>query len=207
MARVKAPLLSEEAHGALGGIEYRTGHYGNMVGRRSISSRQQTQQQLIVRSRLKHAQAAYQAHSADVKTGFDLWAPDPLTGRNVEVARHLRSQNLLVPLPLLPWEAEQVPEIGPFGAAQNPNPPHNIVFEWGGTSGPTTYVLIYTRATWSTAETLTLSKLRFQALAPHNDFFAEWIPEFTATYYHIHATWISLAAEPIFSAYLRLATP
>lgn len=72
MARVKNPLFSEEAHGALDGIEFRTSRYGNIVGRRSMTPRRSTAGQQLVRQYL-----AWANHSWDQiePLGFRYWYP------------------------------------------------------------------------------------------------------------------------------------
>ena len=56
MAKAKMPLFSVEASGALGGLEYKRGIYGNVVSRRSISSNRASQAQLANRAQFGRAQ-------------------------------------------------------------------------------------------------------------------------------------------------------
>jgi hypothetical protein len=90
MAVVKSPLFSEEAHGPLGGIEYRTCRGRNVVGRRSISTALATPAQLQHRSLLKLAHAAWSRLPLSSQAAWDAIAPAPLTGRNEYVARWIR---------------------------------------------------------------------------------------------------------------------
>jgi len=93
MAKVKNPLFSEEAHGALGGIEFRQNRYGAVVGRKSIAAYHSTQKQLHHRSLLKAAHNAYAALTPQIKAAWDLIATPPITGRNLFIGRCLRILN------------------------------------------------------------------------------------------------------------------
>jgi len=64
MAKAKMPLFSVEASGALGGLEYKRGIYGNVVGRRSISAHRSSPAQLDTRAKFGRA-AHYWATLSD----------------------------------------------------------------------------------------------------------------------------------------------
>jgi hypothetical protein len=103
MPKVKNPLFSEEAHGALGGIEFRHNRYGNVVGRKSLAAYHSTPLQTITRSRLRSANAAFDALPPSTKHAWDLISPRPSTGRNLFIGRYLRAsliEPVTVPVPL-----------------------------------------------------------------------------------------------------------
>lgn len=82
MAVVKSPLFAQEAHGALGGIEYRTGTYGNIVGRRSIGSQPSSPAQRDHRALFALATHRWSLLTADQQRAWDTVAIHPETGRN-----------------------------------------------------------------------------------------------------------------------------
>lgn len=82
MAKAKNPLFSQEAHGALGGIMFRSGTYGQVVSRRSVSALGRTSAQCTARGRLKHAQTLWSALSDHDKSAWAAVAVLPETGQN-----------------------------------------------------------------------------------------------------------------------------
>lgn len=92
MVKLKDPLMSAEAHGALGGIEYRQGIYGPMCGRRSIASAQSSPAQLAHRARLISAHRAWEALSNRDRAAWETLATPPATGRNTYIPSFFRLQ-------------------------------------------------------------------------------------------------------------------
>jgi hypothetical protein len=100
MARVKNPLLSQEAHGALAGIEYRTSTYGNIVGRRSITPARQTVRQLAHRALFTRASTAWRNLPTTTKQQWNKLAEAPLDGRTTYIAAYIRlAPHNALPLP------------------------------------------------------------------------------------------------------------
>jgi len=91
MALVKNPLMSVEAHGELAGVEFRTIHGRNVVGRRSIATNRATPAQMQQRSLLHLAHAAWSALSLTDQAAWSAIAPAPITGRNEYIARWIRN--------------------------------------------------------------------------------------------------------------------
>jgi hypothetical protein len=99
VAKVKSPLMSQEAHGALGGIEFRTSTYGNIVGRRSITPNRRTPSQLSSRALLVAASKAWEAKSDTIKAMWDDCAGPLETGRTAYIASYIR----LIPTNTAPY--------------------------------------------------------------------------------------------------------
>jgi len=99
MAKAKNPLFSEEASGALGGIQFSRNQYGNIVGRRSISPHVQTQRALTYRALLKLAHTAWADLTQTEKDKWSSLTPPPQTPRNFYVACYLRRMNAQHTLP------------------------------------------------------------------------------------------------------------
>jgi hypothetical protein len=97
MAKVKNPLFSEAASGALGGLQYSGNGYGNIVSRRSITPHLMTPLQTEARSRLKFAQSAWVALTDIEKAAWQAFATPPETGRNTFVAHWIRWQIMNLP--------------------------------------------------------------------------------------------------------------
>ena len=70
MAKVKSPLMSEAASGALAGIEYRTTPYGAVVGRRSIATPTRSAAATFHTLQLKRAKPRWDTLPAKVKAAW-----------------------------------------------------------------------------------------------------------------------------------------
>jgi hypothetical protein len=90
MAKAKNPLLSMEARGALGGIEFRASTYGNIVGRRSISPHGRSEYQLMRRAQFTAASTAWLALSPRVKSLWNSAAPQGSSGRSFFISGTMR---------------------------------------------------------------------------------------------------------------------
>lgn len=85
MAKAKNPLFSQEAHGALGGIMFRTGTYGQVVSRRSITAVGRSQSQCTARGRLKKAHTLWQSLTDADRSAWSAYATPPETGANAYI--------------------------------------------------------------------------------------------------------------------------
>jgi len=198
MARVKAPLLSEEAHGNLGGIEYRTGHYGHMVGRRSIASRAPTKTALLVRSRLKLANAAWTALGDADRRAWDQYARLPLTGRNAYVGAYLRANGnpTNFPMePMLPWSPDEFTNVN---VVFFPGPPLIVSVTWDTDLSHITWGMVYAAATWRSGEIVTPSRWRYQFPADSSGGTANILFPFLAPYFHIKIDWLHDASNVVY---------
>lgn len=90
--------MSQEAHGALGGIEFRTSTYGNIVGRRSITPHRRTQLQLTHRAQMSEAAAAWRALSREDQQKWEAIAKYPSTGRMTFIAGYLKLYKFQYPV-------------------------------------------------------------------------------------------------------------
>ena len=163
MAKVKSPLLSLEAHGELGGVEYRQGIYGPMVGRRSIASMQATPLQLLHRSRLKLAHTAWLALSDTDRSLWCAHATYPATGLNCFLSRYVKFlmagiSPLTIPLPdshILPITNIR------SGFEYDPYPP--IYLYWDVQLTGTDYIFAYVYETSSGRANTSPNKMRFHS--------------------------------------------
>jgi len=161
MALVKQPLFSEEAHGALGGFEYRLCRGRHVVGRRSISTGLATQAQLQHRSLLQLAHAAWTALPLSVQAAWISLAPPPMTGRNCFIQRWMRTvgHNLDFPNPVPPAYV-YAPITDLRLETLSPNlPAVNLLWDYTGTEFQS--LLFFARSTWSHRRHPTLSQLTF----------------------------------------------
>jgi len=70
MAKVTNPLMSQQASGALGGIEYRTTRYGAVVGRRSIATPVRSAAATFHTYQLKRARPRWNTLPAQVQAAW-----------------------------------------------------------------------------------------------------------------------------------------
>lgn len=150
MAKVVAPLLSEEAHGALGGIEFRTGHYGNMVGRRSIAARIRTPLALEARSRMKLAQEAWDVHDPGEIAAWDTFARHPETGRNRHTGGHLKANGNAILYPHSPYEPFTPDAFTNVNLTPFLGPPDQLQITWDTDFSNVSFGIAYQYATWHT---------------------------------------------------------
>jgi hypothetical protein len=146
--KVKTPCMCEEAHGALGGVEFKTGNYGNVVSRRSISSYGQSPKQLLHRSRLKLAQAAWSALNPGLQAAWNEYARAPLTGRNAFVGAALRNLTIGFATPSQsPLFSVQLAKPKKFLIYQQPYALKNASVNWSASPGSPHWLLIYKKNT------------------------------------------------------------
>lgn len=166
MALVKSPLFSEEAHGALGGVEYRLCRGKNVVGRRSISTDLATPAQLQHRSLLKLAHDAWSALPLSDQAAWCQIAPPPLTGRNEYVARWIRC-HLILADPPIPYPPPIHPSLIPDLNLVTADPASSeLLLQWTSLYYPYCYVMFSALGTYSHRQNPTISKLRFRAYCP-----------------------------------------
>jgi len=82
--------MSMEAHGALGGIEFRASTYGNIVGRRSISPHGRTPGQLTKRAVFAQAGKSWDGLSSRAKSQWADITPELMTPRGHYIGCFLR---------------------------------------------------------------------------------------------------------------------
>lgn len=88
--KVKMPMMSVEARGAISGIEFRQGIYGPMVGKKSSATHQNTIMGLLHRSRLAPAHRAWEVLTDSNRAAWCAHATHPATGRNTFLAMCIR---------------------------------------------------------------------------------------------------------------------
>ena len=111
MTKVLNPLMSSEASGSVGGLEFKRSRAGNVVGRKSTSTFQQSRATCDARAALGRARAAWTAQSAAARAAWERLATPHQTARNAFTAAYCR----LAPAGL---EASLAPHL----AAHSPTP-------------------------------------------------------------------------------------
>ena len=172
MAKVKAPLFSEEARGALAGIEFRNNRSGNLVGRRSITPYKLTPKQAKHRTLLSTARTRWNALSQKDQDSWKRIATDLISPRTA----FTRAWLLLSKSGFIPITHCGAPQ--PFDDIKNiiisvlPAPSNQILLQWSHTTGRRLQIQIFSAPSWSFTPTPTRSKLRYTQHAQTTDNFA-----------------------------------
>ncbi len=90
MAKVKSPLMCQEARGAVGGFEFRQSQFGAIVGRRSITPHRRTESQLTHRALLTAASKAWNLLPENTKSAWIQYATPPQDGRTAWIQAYIR---------------------------------------------------------------------------------------------------------------------
>jgi hypothetical protein len=202
MAKVKSPLLSLEAHGELGGVEYRQGIYGPMVGRRSIASMQATPLQLLHRSRLKLAHTAWLALFDSDRALWCAHATYPETGLNCFVGRWIKFTQagftpLTIPLPYIP----QSPITNLIATVLVPGE-SQIALDWDYRALSEDLLLFYLYQSFSHRHSPTLSKMRYNSWNYSSTNFQYITPDTVTPVNHIRLDQVSLENGDVISRHL-----
>jgi hypothetical protein len=148
VAKAKNPLFSLEAHGALGGIEFRTGNYGNVVSRRSISAHGQSQAQYSHRAHIKHAHSSWMSQPPSIKDAWNAYATPPLTGRMAYIGAAIRNFAIGLAAPMYsPLDPDIFATPYNFALFGAPPPPPGGRLVWIANLLDTNKILIYLRNT------------------------------------------------------------
>jgi len=159
--KVKMPMLSAEARGAISGVEFRQGIYGPMVGLKSLATPQNTPMGLLRRSQMSRAHRAYEALSEQDKAAWELYAQPPANGRNTFIAAYLRFKMLyttpiLSPLPSVPNNPLAHLRVTPIVEETG-----SVNVTWNNWSGAQGWLLMFLLPTFSHRQSPTLSKMKF----------------------------------------------
>jgi len=99
MAVVQNPMMSVEAHGGIAGVMFRTGTYGNVLSRGSISAVGRSAAQCTARARIKIAQSAWAALTDIDRSAWAAIAVHPDTAKDAFISRYCTALMLgLAPL-------------------------------------------------------------------------------------------------------------
>lgn len=149
MAKLKNPLFSESAQGALGGLEYRNGTYGPIVGRRSITPHKMTSAQGLQRAMLKRAHYAWTWLTDADRAAWCAFATYPMTGRNAYVGAYCK----LAPTGYTPTSRPSI--LTSYSRLYNavisaiPGTPPTIYISYSISGSTAPLLLIYGLYTWS----------------------------------------------------------
>lgn len=94
MAKVKNPLMSQEAHGAVGGLEFRLTRSGSIVGDRSLATPTRTSRATSYAAHLGKARAAWTLVSPLNKKRWASVAPPGMSAFNFFQLAYARSSRL-----------------------------------------------------------------------------------------------------------------
>lgn len=163
MARVKCPLLSVEASGTVGGLEFKRSSYGNVVSRRSITPVIRSPRALAVRDNLHIAHVAWMTLSDTAKAAWHIGAPPNLTGRLSYISAHIQAKTLGILLPDNPTKPTAPVHLGPISVEYQPGPPRLLLFSYDATGDLDCPVSLWTNQTWSGRASPKRTAYRFQS--------------------------------------------
>jgi len=161
MARVKQPLLSSEASGTVGGLEFKRSSYGTVVSRRSIAPHIQTPAALAVRDNLHIAHAAWLALPDSARAAWRHLAPARITGRLSFISAFIQAKTLAMLLPDNPTPAHADVKLGPITVQYCPNPYPYIQFLFDPQGDLDCPVSLWIHQTWSHRATPRRTAYRF----------------------------------------------
>lgn len=98
MARVLLPLMSVEASGLVGGLQYQNRRSGPSVGRRSVTSPRATRRRLLFRTYVAHAGLFWRRMSAPARQPIIDAAGGPRDAWSLFAKAFVRSKMLNLPL-------------------------------------------------------------------------------------------------------------
>lgn len=163
MAKVKQPLFSQEAVGALGGIQFRRGTYGPIVSRRSVTPHLMTPAQTLQRSRLAHAHRAFDALTDAQREAWNAFATYPETGRNAYVRAYTILDKLGLTPATDPRTSTDIPRISNVTAAWYPPTAKRLMVTWTLDNAGSGRLLLYIYQTWSNRDYPKPAKLIYKA--------------------------------------------
>lgn len=180
MAKLKLPCMCTEASGSLGGLEYKRNQYGNVVGRRSISTGLHTPAQLIVRSRLKFAHNAFSALSEQLKSAWEEFASPPKTGRNAFVGAYLKLATAGLAAPLDPRTPVTWSDPSDFNLSLPGGAPSWMKLAWITSIVGTDQLFVYSAALWGARTYVHPEQLKFKTSSNLYVNFIVWFNEITS---------------------------
>ena len=143
MPRVVGPLLSEEATGALAGIMYRRGTYGQIVSRRSLSPNRQSRVQQIQQGLLKRAHTSYDTLTTAQKAAWALHAAAHETSRNAYIRAYTKLLRAGITPLTLPAPVDPAAEIHDVTLTYDPDVSPYVHVSWSYTGDPTAEIFYY----------------------------------------------------------------
>lgn len=185
MAKAKNPLMSQEARGALGGIEYRQNQYGAVIGRRSITPHKRTPSQLEHRRKLSESAAIWTSLSDEIKSNWNTFAKSPLDGRTAFIAAKMKLSQATATPAADPNRSVPLSGISNFRAQIWGINPETILLEWDEDFSYDNLLLIYVAGTFSHRNNYTHSRMPFSIYANSNDASSLIYAPFKAPLYHI----------------------
>lgn len=144
MARVTNPLLSQDASGSVGGVQFSRNRAGNFGSRKSTSNRKQGTVVTAHRARLKLAHSAWDDLSTGLKASWVNHAQPPLTGRNAFIGSCLT--NLMIgaaPPDLPPWPIQDIPLPRYFRYRHDPPPLYDRALSCSPNIIDDRYIILY----------------------------------------------------------------
>ncbi len=206
-AKLKNPLFSESAVGQIGGLLYRNGTYGPIVGRRSITPSLRTPAQAAHRAQLPIAHRAWEALTPQSQHAWNEYATYPATGRNTYIAAYIRLKYLTRPVPNQPTNPTLIGFLENFALTPNAGDPPSASLSWDNTVGSDTDIIFYAYGTYSNRTTPKPSKLLRVGHGNCTDFDATLAIKAKTTVLHLRLELVNPSSGDVATTILLRFTP
>jgi hypothetical protein len=206
--KVKMPLMSVEARGAISGVEFRQTHCGCVVGRKSTASYQSTSLQQSTRGRLIAAHRAWELLTYADRAAWDAHATYPATGRNTYIAMWLRFTMAAVAPLLTPGTAIAADPLKALQVFAYIFAPYSISISHTLQLPFNDLLIVYCLPVFSHRQLPTLNKLRYLFEFPSDVHLIGISLPFAAQIYHVRIDQVSYQTGDLISRHLfRVANP
>jgi len=198
MAKLSAPLLSQEAHGQLGGTEYRRIGGRHVAGRRSLATPRRTARTSAARSAFVAATHAWRALSDADRLLYDQSAPAGMSGFNLWTQRATRTLTLAGTPPTVISVTRPSGMISFVAAyAWNEDPP-NIAIQYNSSGTGALQVMFYWQPKQRTRRSPDPDRWVYLGSAPSMDRDAWFNTPSYADSYHILMRLVSIESGELF---------
>jgi hypothetical protein len=143
MAVVVNPLLSQEAHGKIGGTEFRQIRGRSVVGRVSLATPQRTLHTNSARAGFDHAVKAWRQLTDADRVLWAQAAGSPELGFQLWTQRACLTYAAHQVLPSAQIDLVNPGNVSSSGGAPAPGPPPEIYLEWDIVDCPSSYFMVY----------------------------------------------------------------
>jgi hypothetical protein len=185
MARVKYPLMSEQATGTVGGLTFRNNGYGPCVSARPVSPHLRTPIQTVRRGQLSQAHRAWEALSDSDRAAWESVRIPPASGRNLYIGCYCRAAiagSTPSNKPNRTPSNGRITEPEVIYATTNPC---EMLLHWTWTGTQNSMLFIYQLSTFSGRETPKPRKLLWAGAGNDSDQWAGINPTFPAPVVHV----------------------